>query len=441
MSKSIVSIVKYEKPFESVKKVIELANGLENLPSKAKVFIKPNIVYWNRHCTYPKWGVVTTSRVMEDVVAILKEKGIDDIIIGEGIATADPKDKETALDAWERLGYNKLNEKYGVKAYNLFERPYEKIDLNTGFNVNFSSDALNADFLINIPVLKTHAQAMVSLGLKNLKGLINVASRKKFHNADPVKDLHYNVAQLANKIPPSLTIIDGIYTLERGPAMDGKSHKSDILVASSDVLSADMVGAKLLDVDPSTVPHLIQAAKDRNRPTDLSDVEIVGKKIKELASHHEWDFKYNEAGDLPLPFMNAGIEGIKYHKYDSTMCTFCSGMNGLILIGIKMAYKKSKPFDKVEVLSGKVMTPTPGNNKTILFGLCQNNLNKDHPDIKELISIPGCPPSIDAIQDALKQIGLRVPQSFFANLDKAPGWLMQKYKGRAEFEESFFQIN
>ena len=107
---------------------------------------------------------------------------------------------------------------------------------------------------------------------------------------------------------------------------------------------------------------------------------------------------------------------------------------------IKMAYKKSKPFDKVEVLSGKVMTPTHGNNKTILFGQCQNNLNKDHPDIKELITIPGCPPSKEAIQDALQQIGLRVPKSFWAGLDKAPGWLMQKYKGKPEFEESFFQI-
>ena len=150
---NLVSIVKYEKPYESVKKAVELAKGLDNLPSKAKVFIKPNIVYWNRHCTYPKWGVITTSRVIEDVIVLLKEKGIEDITIGEGIASQDPNDKETALDAWERLGYNKLNEKYGVKAVNLFERPYERIDLGTGFTTKFSSDVLNADYLVNIPVL------------------------------------------------------------------------------------------------------------------------------------------------------------------------------------------------------------------------------------------------------------------------------------------------
>jgi len=439
MNKSVVSIVKYEKPFESVKKVVELSSGLENLPSKAQVFIKPNIVYWNRHCTIPKWGVITTSRVMEDVIVLLKEKGIEDIIIGEGIVKEDPKDKLTAADAWERLGYNKLIERYGVKVYNLFERPYEKIDLNTGFDVNFSSDALNADFLIDLPTLKTHAQVVVSLGIKNLKGLINIASRKKFHSADSVKNLNYNVSQLANKIPPSLTIIDGIYSLERGPAIDGKSHRKNILVASTDILSADLVGSKLLGINPSEVPHLVQAAKDRNRPIDLSDVEIVGEKIVDLASHHEWDFKYSEAGDIPLPFLNAGVEGIKYHKYDTTMCTYCSRINGIILTAIKMSYR-GKPYDNIEVLTGKVMTPTPGNNKTILLGQCQCKLNKEHPEIKELIQINGCPPSKDSVQEAFEKAGIKVPKAFFKGLDQAPGWLMQRFKGKPEFEESFFQV-
>ena len=439
MNKSIVSIVKYEKPFDSIRKVVELAKGLENLPSNAKVFIKPNIVYWNKYCEIPKWGVLTTSRVVEDVVALLKEKGIDDITIGEGIVTEDPKDKETAQDAWEKLGYNKLIEKYGVKVYNLFDRKYEKIDLNTGFKVNFSSDALNSDFLIDIPTLKTHAQCRVSLGIKNLKGLISIATRKKFHNADPVKNLDHNVSKLANKIPPCLTIIDGIYSLERGPAIDGKSHRKNILVASTDILSADLVGAKLLGFNPSEVPYIVQAAQDRNRPTDLSDIEVIGEKIGDLASHHEWDYIYNETNDLPLPFQKAGITGIKYRKYDKTMCTYCSFMNGIILTAIKMAYR-GKPFDNIELLNGKIMKPTPGMNKTILLGQCQYNLNKDNPDIKEMIPIKGCPPSKEDLKVALKQAGIRVPNAFFRGLDQAPGWLMQKYKGKPEFEKEFFQV-
>ncbi|MFX1386557.1 MAG: DUF362 domain-containing protein [Promethearchaeota archaeon] len=440
MSKSIVSIVKYEKPLESVRKVIELANGFNNLPSKAKVFIKPNIVYWNRHCDIPKWGVITTSRVIEDVIILLKEQGIDDIIIGEGIVSEDPKDTETAKDAFKKLGYNLLKDRYGIKVYNTFERPFEKIELTEGLTAKMNSDMINSDFLIDIPVLKTHAQCVVSLGIKNLKGLINIASRKKFHSADPIRNLHFNVAQLANKTPPSLNIIDGIYTLERGPAIDGKAHRNNILVASTDIFAADVVGANLLDIDPSAVPHLVQAAKHRNRPLDLSDINIVGEKIENLATPHEWDYIYSNNNTLPLPYQKAGISGIKYHKYDETMCTYCSGLNGILLSAIKMAWK-GEPFDDIEILTGKVMKPTPGMNKTILVGQCIYNENKDDPNINEMIAIKGCPPSIEDVQKALKQVGIKVPSYFFKNLDKAPLIFMGRYQNNPEFEESFFQIN
>jgi len=442
MSKSKVSIVKYEEPLESVRKVVELTNLFDEIPKDAKVFIKPNIVYWNTTTNFPKWGVITSSRVIEDVVVLLNERGVVDISIGEGIATLYVKDTETAADAFEKLGYNLLKEKYGVKLINTFEQKFEKIDLNTGFNVNFNSDALAADVVIDIPVLKTHSQAVVSLGFKNLKGLINNASRKKFHSDDPVKDLHHNVAQLPNKLKKVLTIIDGIYTLERGPAMDGKAHRKNILIASSDILSADMVGAKLLGIDPTDVPHLVQAAKDRDRPMDLSDVEIVGEKIDDLASHHEWDFIYNAAGDLPLPLERIGVKGLKYHKYDSTLCTYCSGINGILLVIIKNAWlaRKGKPFDDVEFLNGKLQEPTPGMNKTILFGQCQYNKHKDHPNIKEMIPIRGCPPSVDDVRAAFSQIGIELPSGLSQMMNTVPGFLMGKYRKRPEFEESFFQI-
>jgi uncharacterized protein (DUF362 family) len=186
MKKHRVSIVKYEKPYESVKTVIDMCGGLDHLPSGAKVFIKPNIVFWTKVCDFPKWGVITTSRVIEDVVRVLAEHGITDITIGEGIV-ADPKDKQTPAHAFETLGYKKLTEKYGVKTVNVMDRPFEKVDLGDGIELKFNTDILNSDFVVDIPPLKTHNQTMVSLGIKNLKGTIDIASRKKCHNADPEK--------------------------------------------------------------------------------------------------------------------------------------------------------------------------------------------------------------------------------------------------------------
>jgi uncharacterized protein (DUF362 family) len=77
MKKFSVAIVRYEQPLESVRKVVELSKGLDRLPFKAKVFIKPNLVFWTKVVPFPKWGVITTSRVVEDMVALLKERGID----------------------------------------------------------------------------------------------------------------------------------------------------------------------------------------------------------------------------------------------------------------------------------------------------------------------------------------------------------------------------
>ena len=45
MNKHLVSIVPYVKPLESVRKAVDLSQGLAQLPSNARVLIKPNIVF------------------------------------------------------------------------------------------------------------------------------------------------------------------------------------------------------------------------------------------------------------------------------------------------------------------------------------------------------------------------------------------------------------
>jgi len=202
MKKNLVSVVKYEKPLESVRKAVELSHGLDNLPSSATVFIKPNIVFWTKATNFPKYGVITTSRVIEDMVILLKERGIDNIRIGEGTVLKDPKDMETQIHAFENLGYGELRKRYGVNSINIWERPFEEVDLGDGVVVKFNTDILNADFVVDLPVLKTHSMTVVSLGIKNLKGMIDIPSRKKCHNTHPQKDLHFWVSRLADKMRP-----------------------------------------------------------------------------------------------------------------------------------------------------------------------------------------------------------------------------------------------
>lgn len=441
MTVSTVAIVRYEKPRDSVEKAVALSRGLENLKPGMRVFIKPNIVFWTKSVAFPKWGVITTSRVVEDMVRLLKDRGVENITIGEGTVTQDPRDTATPAHAHETLGYKILEKRYGVRAINVFERPFEKVDLGDGITLNFNTDILHSDVVVDLPAMKAHNQTVVSLGIKNLKGTIDIPSRKKCHNADPEKNLDFMVARLADKLPPVFTLIDGIYTLERGPGPDGSMRKSDILVASGDILSADMVGARLLGYAPQEVPHLTIAAANHGRPTDLSDVTIVGESIEELAYRHRYDFPYasDETGELPLPLAKQGIKGIFYRKYDDTMCTYCSQLNGLTLSAIRFAWK-GEDWGGVEILTGKRMNPTPGMEKTLLLGKCMYQKHKNNPVINEMIAVKGCPPKPADIVKALHQAGIQVDPGLFENMDQLPGFFLERYKDRPEFEESFFRV-
>lgn len=440
MGKNTVSIIRYEKPYESVKKVVSGCGGLDKMPSNARVFIKPNIVFWTKACAFPKWGVITTSRVIEDMIIILKEYGINDITIGEGIM-ADAKDTETPAHAFKTLGYENLRKRYGVNYINVMERPFEKVDLGDGITINFNEDILHSDFVVNIPAMKSHNQTVVSLGIKNLKGTIDIPSRKKCHSPDPEKDLHFYVSKMADKMPPMLTLIDGIYTLERGPAFDGRMRRSNLFVASADYLSADLVGARILGHEPENVPHLSLAAKRQDRPLDLSDVEVTGEKIEDVASYHNHDFEYSrtETGEMPLALAKQGISGVFYRKFDSTMCTYCSAFNGLILNAIRYAWK-GEPWENIEVLTGKAMTPSPGMETTILLGQCMYKANKDHPDIKNMIAVKGCPPAAKDIVKALHEAGIDADPALFEQIDALPGFFMARYEDKPEFDESFFCV-
>jgi len=440
MRNNLVAIVKYEKPLDSVRKAVELSHGLDHLPSDAKVFIKRNIVFWTRATNFPKYGVITTSRVVEDMVVLLKERGIDDISIGEGTVLRDPKDMETQRHAFQNLGYGELKKRYGVKHINIWERPFENIDLGDGVELKFNSDILHSDFVVDLPVMKTHSMTVVSLGIKNLKGMIDIPSRKKCHNTHPQRDLHFWVSRLADKMPPMFTLIDGIYTAEQGPNIDGRMHRSNLLVASADVLSADMVGVKVLGYDPADVPHLVHAARNNNRNLNLADVEIVGEPLDAVVRPHKYDFEYNESHTLPEPMDKMGIRGLSYYKYDLSLCTYCSGMTSTILAAIARAWN-GEPWDDVEILSGKVMQPDRAKEKTILFGKCMHQAHKDNPDIKEMIAIKGCPPKPEAVYKALQKAGIEVDRAIFENLDIIPGKFLKRYKDRPEFDESLFSVN
>jgi uncharacterized protein (DUF362 family) len=439
MNSGPVAITKYDQPLEPVREAIRLAGGLDRIHPSAKVFIKPNIVYWTTRVDFPKWGVITTSRLVNDVVRLLAQHGVSDLTIGEGMVLNRSEGRKISSHAFESLGYNKLARRYGVKVMDTFQRPFKEVDLGEGVRLGFNLDALESDLVVDLPVMKTHAQSVVSLGLKNLKGLLDMKSRKRCHSADPEKDLHFHIARLNKAMPPILTVIDGTFSLEYGPAFDGAAHRRDLLVASWDILAADMTGAGLLGHPPQSVPHLVHAAAAQGRSLELADLQLKGEDLSEHVKTHRWKVPYNQDRTLPLALEKKGITGLAYHEYDSSLCTYCSAMNGVVLRAIAGAWQ-GRPWDKVEVLTGKMMKPDPEARRTILFGKCMCRAHQDNPDIRRMIPVKGCPPSPGQIVKALHQAGIMADDGLFADLDSLPGAFMKYYRDRPEFEEGMFTI-
>ncbi len=436
--KGTVSVVKYENP-ESIDDVIKLSGVFDKFKKGDRVFIKPNIVSWIIGASMPPWGVITTSLLVEKVVRYMKDLGAGQIVIGEGTLTG-PNDTETAADAYETLGYNEMSKRYGVKVINCMEESFSKVDLGEGIELDFCSEFVNSDYVINLPVLKTHAQAMVSLSYKNIKGCLDMNSRKLCHSDNMETDLDSHIARLVNSLPKSCAILDGIYTLERGPAPSGRARRSDILIASEDMLLADMVGAAALGFDPAEVPHIMKACGMKGISPTLDEIEITGVPVKEVASPHTWDFMYNKENTLPIGLENAGVKGVSYPKYDHSLCSYCSGITGFVQVAIADAWK-GVPFDDVEILTGKMESPTPGMKHTLLLGKCQVKLNKDNPDIENKILVPGCPPDIDKMADALRKAGIDANQAIFDNYQTSGSIFMARYEGRTEFAHDFYRIN
>ena len=431
-----VAVVKYTESSESLKKATDLVGGLQGFSGASKVVIKPNLVAWPKGMEFPKYGVLTTARLIEELVVLLKEHGVRHISMVEG-----PAEGSFRL-ATAGMGLNHLTERYEVNLVDASEGPFAKVTAGD-VAVFINKTVLDADHVIDMPVLKTHSQAMVSLGIKNLKGVLSVPSRQRCHSADPSSDLNYHLVKLTDMLRPSLTIIDGIYSLERGPGYSGDAHRTDIIVASRDLISADKVGASILGISPQTVPHIALAAENRGRPTDLSDINILGDTALEAISRpHQWEMSWSEAGDIPTLLALAGVRGITWRKTDSTICTYCAAFLPLYIgAGMVLAENRDKPFDDVEILAGKIRDPEGGHKHTLLVGQCQVKKNGRNPLINHVVKIGGCPPAEEDFYKAYEELGIDLPDNFIEQTQRIPEFFyLPKYAGKAEFDEGFFNI-
>ncbi len=401
MVKAAVSIVKVTDVYESLKESLRLCDGLAGLNTNDRVLIKPNIVSWDFDLPFPPYGVVTTSVVISALVRILTEHGFRNLTIGEGALPGLSPDGDVV---YETLGYKKLQERFGVELVDFNKEEFVATDYGDGFMLDIAKQALEADKIINVPVLKTHNQAKVSLGIKNLKGCLNKKSKQSCHGVGD-EELSRMFPRIIDKLPVALTIIDGLYTLEKGPSPTGKAFRKDLLIASRDPFACDLVGAAILGYPGKEVAHLNNYAQSHGRSLELADYEVTGERVADHQEYVTYDWEWSEEDTGPAGFEKRGITGLAIRKYDSSLCTGCSVQYNPMLILFSSAFK-GEPFPKVEVVSGKQQMAENGFDNTVLFGKCACHLNKNNSNIKKAIPLWGCPPDLEKFVEVLAKEGI-----------------------------------
>jgi len=447
-----VSLVRFDGSLDPFRKAVGLCQGFDKLRGNDRVLIKPNNCF--RHKIMPPYGMVTTSKIVDGVVRLLLERGCRDISIGEGaIINIFDELQPYTKRGFQGTGIDKVAAKHGVRLVDFNHGSFHEVDLE-GTKVRVSEAALETDFLINVPVLKTHFQTKVSLGFKNLKGCLSSESRKRFHTS---KRLDTLICLLNEVIRSNLVIIDGIYMLEKGPeTLAGTAYRKDLIIASPDVFESDVVGATILGIDPAEVDHLKEFAQRHSRSFDISKIQITGEDMESLKERLEWRFE----PDLEL-LDPARVTGLCAPHPGQTLCSACGATLALAL-SILGKDNPGMDFSPAELYYGLSLRPqrrrtdtaNPSTTKVVLYGDCairsNKNLNLAANRQFSVISIEGCPPTLTKTLFLLAKTLLSRPRMFrmlFLRTMKLigirvriyremfPGW--ERYRSK-EFDRSHF---
>jgi uncharacterized protein (DUF362 family) len=179
--------------------------------------------------------------------------------------------RQKALEAFRASGYVALARRLGVELVNFSEVPWAHVASEPVREIELPRLLLEADVLITLPVLKTHALTYFTGALKNQWGCLPQYDRILVHKyLDPL------IVSLHRILRPKLSIMDGIIGMEgRGPT-NGKPRRIDVILASRDAVALDATAMRLVGLDPMKARHVVLAAAQGLGVLDQHQISVDG---------------------------------------------------------------------------------------------------------------------------------------------------------------------
>jgi uncharacterized protein (DUF362 family) len=237
----------------------------QKVPAGSRVFLKPNL-------TYPEYrpGVMTSIECVQAVTECLIARGYK-VIIGEADSGGY---NPFSMDAvFEQIGLRSLAEETGARLVNITFTDPEIVILRVGarkLKVPIPKLLLHEiDAFITLPVPKIHMNTLVSMSIKNQWGCIQEPNeRLKLHPffAEVMFELN-------RRLPNAYSIIDGRFGLNNSGPMRGDPVRLDWLLVANDLVAADRVCCKLMQIDERKVKYL-QYFRRQGWWTSFSDIRV-----------------------------------------------------------------------------------------------------------------------------------------------------------------------
>ena len=248
-----------------VRRAIAALGGMERfVPRGANVIVKPNICV--AYHTY-EYAATTNPWVVGALVKMCLEAG------ARSVRVMDNPFGGTAEEAYDISGIAEQVKAAGGEMVVMSRLKFVPTDIPQAKSLKRTAaydDALKTDVLINVPIAKDHSLARLTLGMKNLMGLI--WDRPAIHG-----DMGQRLADLTGLFHPTLTVVDAVRILTANGPTGGNLDdvkQLNTIIASPDIVAADSYAATLFNLQPEDLRYIVAGTQRGLGRSDLKNLSI-----------------------------------------------------------------------------------------------------------------------------------------------------------------------
>jgi len=251
---------------ESISSTLDKLDGI-CIRSDESVIVKPNLCYHRDPCGM----IVTNLTLLEGVIQWLRKCTDRITVVESDNRSGSAEHRATGLGVIDLLGHMKAS------FLNLSREKLVQTSRVEGAEVRLPELVTNADYVVNLPKLKTCYGTTVTLSLKNAFGLIANRNKPSMHRI-----LDKILLQISKSIRQQVILVDGVMGMEGNGPLLGNPVQTEILVAGTHPASVDATCARIMGFDPFSIGHIKTCAQGGLGEIDPEEIMIVGEEMRNV---------------------------------------------------------------------------------------------------------------------------------------------------------------